>query len=306
MFGLQLRCDFSLPELPPAAPGVVPDVAIASGKLPAGLPTEPDTIAVGASVLLNIEGVARYWISGGQEILIERTAGVAEANVRLYLLGSAMGLLLLQRGCLPLHANAIEIGAGAAVFMGRSGAGKSTLAAWFHDRGHRVFADDVSVIRFGDDGAPIVMAGIPRLRLWKEALLASGRAPEGFSLSYAGDRDYEKYDVAIGGEGPLAESAPLGALYLLERGTQFEIAEVKGAEKADALFANTYRGGFIRSVGDLRSHWSSCLALIARTPLFRISRPWNLDRLTNDVERIQAHFESLDHGEATDKPERAE
>ena len=63
-----------------------------------------------------------------------------------------MGAALHQRGILPLHANAVEIDHRAVAFMGASGAGKSTLAAWFHDQGYPILADDVCVIR-ADDGA---------------------------------------------------------------------------------------------------------------------------------------------------------
>ena len=77
---------------------------------------------------------------------------VPDANIRLYLLGSAMGVLLHQRGLLPLHANAVEIDGKAFAFMGASGSGKSTLAAWFHDHGYRIIADDVCAVRFETEG----------------------------------------------------------------------------------------------------------------------------------------------------------
>ena len=84
------------------------------------------------------------------EIVAEPRQGVPDSNVRLFLLGSAMGALLHQRGLLPLHTNAVEVGGRAFAFMGKSGAGKSTLAAWFHDRGFRIVADDVCVVGFDD------------------------------------------------------------------------------------------------------------------------------------------------------------
>ena len=97
--------------------------------------------------------------------------------MRLYLLGSAMGMLLHQRGLFRSTPMPSRSTARRFAFMGHSGAGKSTLAAWFHDEGYRILADDVSVIGFGEGGQPTVRPGLPRLRLWRDALDATGRDP---------------------------------------------------------------------------------------------------------------------------------
>src|SRR5258708_39789946 len=83
-----------------------------------------------------------------------------------------MGAIFHQRGLLPLHANAIEVGGQAVAFVGPSGAGKSTLAAYFRDRGYRVLCDDVWVVSFGSDGEPLAWPGVPRVKLWGDALAA--------------------------------------------------------------------------------------------------------------------------------------
>ena len=97
----------------------------------------------------------------GNQIVIDAAPDATDRNVRLFLLGSALGALLHQRGLLPLHANAIDLGGGAVAFSGHSGAGKSTIAAWFHDRGHRILADDVCVVGFDQSGRALVHA-VPR------------------------------------------------------------------------------------------------------------------------------------------------
>ena len=95
------------------------------------------------------EQVARYLVSGGCEIIIEPHPTATEKDVRLFLLGSAMGALLLQRGIWPLHGSAIAGRSGAALFVGVSGSGKSTLVGAFHQRGFQVLADDVCAITAG-------------------------------------------------------------------------------------------------------------------------------------------------------------
>ena len=46
--------------------------------------------------------VGRYRIEAGNRITVESEPGVPERNVRLFLLGSAFGVLLHQRGLLPV------------------------------------------------------------------------------------------------------------------------------------------------------------------------------------------------------------
>ena len=49
---------------------------------------------------------------------------VLEGDVRAYLLGTAIGALLHQRGLLPLHASAVEVNGRAVAFIAPAGHGK--------------------------------------------------------------------------------------------------------------------------------------------------------------------------------------
>jgi hypothetical protein len=277
LFGLRIRSDLELPELHPLEDGLDPDVVIRIDDGP------------GDKAQIRIDGIADFRVVAGNAIHVRPEPGASERNVRLYLLGSAIGMLLHQRGLLPLHANAVEIDGKALAFMGPSGSGKSTLAAWFHDRGYRVIADDVCVIRFHENGEPVVCAGLPRLRLWREALEASGRDPAQFDRSYAGADDWEKYDVPLAAQSASVAETGLAAIYLLERGETPEIEPLLGMRAAEPLFANTYRGQFVPAEGEARLHWEACLKLVRSTPIFRASRTWDLGRIDEQFEKILEH-----------------
>lgn len=290
VFGLHVRSELPLPELFEVEPSLCPDILIHLGKVPDPPAPGMGPHVIGGGLLLVIEDVGRYFIRDGAEILVEPQSGVPETNVRLFLLGSAMGALLHQRGLLPLHANAVEIGGKAFAFMGRSGAGKSTLAAWFHDRGHAIIADDVCVVRFDESGRAIASAGLPRLRLWKETLEASGREAASFRRSYAGNPAFDKYDVPIARAAAAAGGTEVAAVYLLEKGDDFGISRLEGVGAADALMANTYRGGFVATVKGEQAHWHACMQLIRTTPIFRAERRWKLDEIDEQCGLL------LDHG----------
>jgi hypothetical protein len=273
LFGLRIRSEVPLPELFPAKGAGTPDVTIRRSPLPVG--NTPGLSGDRDALFLTVPEVARYRIDGGREILIDPEEGVPIRNVRLFLLGSAFGALLHQRGMLPLHANAVEIGGKAVAFMGESGAGKSTLAAWFHDRGFRVIADDVCVVEFGANGGAVAMPGVPRLRLWEDVLAATGRTADVFERSYLTDQN-EKYDVPISVESTASDPLEIAAIFAIGRGTSTRIERLTGLAAAEAVYAHTYRGAFVETVGGAERLWLSAVKLVRGVPIYRLERIWDL------------------------------
>jgi hypothetical protein len=288
-FGLRIRSEIPLGDLPEAEADGAADVEVRRGPL--DYPEQPGAShrMVEEGTLITIAGVGRYLVRDGREILVEPGPGASERNQRLYLLGSAFGALFHQRGLLPLHANAVDFDGRAVAFCGHSGAGKSTLAAWFHDRGHRILADDVCVIGFGDKGVPLAYPGIPRLRLWREALEASGRDAADYDPSFDGDTD--KYDVPTQpGEAP--EPLPLGGIYLLARapeGGAASIERLTGVAAVEALVANTYRGAYLRSIGRTGDHLAQCLKIAKAVAVHRAERLWGLGSFDEQAAALERH-----------------
>ncbi len=290
-FGLLIASEVDLPDLY-RAPGSVEsaDVTIRIGDIPPLAAEERPGLTVrGSAALLNIADVGRYWINDGREIVIDPAEGVSNRDLRLYLLGSAFGALLHQRRVLPLHANAIEIEGKAVAFSGKSGAGKSTLAAWFHDRGYRMISDDVCAITFSETGRPIIQGGLPRLRLCRDALAASGRSAADFEQSFDG---VDKYDVPAPSAGPTG-AVPLGAVYMLgsaaSSGSSGSATQLVGIEAVDALVANTYRGAFAREMGAAQQNLLGCLSVMNSVPLFRADRKWGLQHFEFQARKLEQH-----------------
>ena len=284
LFGLTIASELELAELAVAPPDAMADVTIALDDAgPVGdLGQEP--VPTDGGFVIQIAGVARYSVRGGAVIRVAPDPSAAPANVRLFLLGSAMGMLLHQRGLLPLHANAVEIDGRAFAFLGHSGAGKSTLAAWFYDRGHAVISDDVCVVRQDAGRAPTVSPGLPRLRLWRDALERSGRDPAAHPHSYSGDPDYDKFDVALCRATP--DELPLAGVVLLRWGATAGILRLNGLSGVEVLSANTYRGAYVGLLGKQREHLQSCVHIAAAVPLFAIERTRGFERLPLEVDTL--------------------
>jgi hypothetical protein len=288
LFGLNLRSEIDLAGLAPVVESGATDVEIGYGGVPPG--EHPFGYSATADgTLLAVAKVGRYLIREGREIVIEPAAGASERNVRLFLLGSAIGALLHQRGLLPLHANAIDLGGRAVAFSGHSGAGKSTIAAWFHDHGYPILADDVCVIGFDQAGRALAHPGIPRLRLWREALEASGRDAGAYDRSFD---DLEKYDVPTA-TGAKLEPLPLAAIYLLRKagdeGGDATIDRLTGVDAVETLMSNTYRGGYLAMIGRTAEHLAACLRIVRAVPVFRAQRLWGFERFDEQAERLHDH-----------------
>ncbi len=286
LFGLAVASDVRLPELVADPVVRAADVRVRLGAIDAPADAPPGLQVDGEDALLVIRGVGRFLSRGGSEMVVEPAADVSDRNLRLYLLGSAFAAILHQRGLLPLHANAVVVEGRAIGFMGHPGAGKSTLAAWFHDRGFDVLADDVCVVTFDGDGLPLAHPGIPRLRLWREALEASGRDTSGYERSFD---DMDKYTVPTDLE-RLLPPVPLSHLYLLEKAEEDpSVTRLEGAAAVEAMVANTYRGAYVPLMGRTRPHLLACAELARVVPVFRASRRWGYDTFDSEGAALEAH-----------------
>jgi hypothetical protein len=102
---------------------------------------------------------------------------VPERNLRLFFLGSAMGLILHRRRLLPLHSNAVALYGRASAVAGASGVGKSTLAAWSARQGSRIVGDDFVALKAA--GNEVIAYPGPRVRLWRQTMARFGLDSEG-------------------------------------------------------------------------------------------------------------------------------
>jgi hypothetical protein len=297
LFGLDLRSEIDLAGLAPLVACTTPDVEIVIGPVPAE-EHAPGYCVTAEGTLLTVPKVGRYLIRDGRKVVIEPADGASERNLRLFLLGSAFGALLHQRGLLPLHANAIDIGGRAVAFSGHSGAGKSTIAAWFHDRGYPILADDVCVIGLDASGRALAYPGIPRLRLWREALEASGRSHGEFERSFD---DLDKYDVPTRAAEMPREPLPLSAIYLLRKAEEGsakpQIRPLTGVRAVDTLVSNTYRGGYLKTIGQIAPHLATCVSVARAVPVFDAVRRWGFDRFDAEAQLLMAHVHARLDGE---------
>lgn len=280
----------------PHAPAV--DIAIRRSAVPLELPgaihAGPTWQVARGRILVRVPGVARFLATEGRHLAFEAEAGSSDDSLRIFLLGCGLGALLHQRGSLALHASAVAVNGRAVLFCGPSGAGKSSLAAALSAAGHRLTADDISLIGMTPGGHPTVAPDGRGLKLWADAIEALAIGSERDAVR-PGIRKYWVDPPSPALTPQSNEEAPVAAIYFLRtelppfRSGIEPLSLVAGAE---LLRACAYRPRLVQALGQEDAWFHKSLAMLSRIGVFRFTRPWNLSSMPEWVERLEAHWQT--------------
>jgi hypothetical protein len=293
VYGLVVASELVLPELVVTPATDIPDVTILVRPVPevvAGASYRDPYFQVAGNVCqVQAEGVARYRVEEGQRILVDAEPGVAAGDLRLYLLGSALGAVLHQRNCLPLHVSSVVTPNGVWAFTGDSGAGKSTLAAALHYKfGWPILSDDVGVVIQNELGQMLFHPGPPRLKLWQDAInhfgINQGDLVPDFIRA-------NKFHLKIE-EGFEQQPQILSALVILERTRTKEeepqLLLIEGIKSFQSIIDSIYRLEFVPHLNSTKSIFLACGVLADRLQVYSYRRPWLLDNIDKSLDTLLA------------------
>jgi hypothetical protein len=268
---------FSELECPELIKGSGPtDVSVTIGSTPGSLPDAEirnDFYEMTQNqFLMFVDKVASYHVSNGNQIVIEPFSDADPREVRLFLLGSAFGVLLQQRGLVPMHASVVEMSGQAVMFCGRSTIGKSTLAAILYNRGYRMLTDDVCVVSLDKTGLPVVFPGYPQFKLSKDALnVLKTHDPDKLTVVGPG---LEKYNLNTRARF-CRNVLPLKTIYFIQSSNNpsFGLKPIQGLDRFIALYYNTYRIQFLENIINKSFHYRICTAISKYVDMVALSRP---------------------------------
>lgn len=272
-YGLMISSEIYFPELIPVSE--TGDIDIVFGEVPSEI-AEPAvktrTCQIsGNQLLFYAAGAGHYYVENGNRIIVQPDEHADMGTVKLFILGTAFGALLLQRGMLPIHGSAVVINGMCTIFTGASGAGKSTLSSAFCKNGYSFLADDVSVITFDEAGRPWVQPGYPQQKLCRDSLeIIEGniRHPELINA------DTDKYALPVYNH---FQNAPARLAAMCELRPQYchniEMRKIFGAEKLTALMRNIYRIELLQWLGVETEFFKLCLDVVRDTAFYYMARP---------------------------------
>ena len=261
-FGLVIESEFAIPQITELH-NVQSDVRIVRAQLRGIVDPEAPTTAEGGCIIPTLTDTL-FRVTNGNLIEADVCEADTESNAAVYLMGSCMGAILVQRGFMLLHGSCVTDGTRSILITGDSGAGKSTLAAEFLKRGWKLLTDDVTCV-FDREGVPMVRSSYPSQKLWQDALDRYEKSGDDIhSLYFSEDR--EKFGVNVA-DSFFDGTAPLSmAVRLIPADHPTGVSPIEGMAKVDQLMRNTYRMYFIEK-HHMQRHFQRCVTLGTRLPM---------------------------------------
>lgn len=298
VYGLKIKSEILLPELCAISEmyGEYVDATINYGMVSKELDDvlyKDEYIQVSRTKFyLYIKGVAHYYVADGNSILIEPEDQCNEEQIKLYLLGTSLGMMLIQRNTVAIHGGTVVIDGQGIIITGQSGAGKSTLTSAFRKAGYSFLADDVSALGSSLDGELIVNPTYPQQKLCKDAMEKMGYKISDFVKI---DLLRDKYAVPLN-ENFLSFPVPLSYIYEINVGTssKVEIREVLGSEKVKRFLRNIYRIEISLEIGIDPNYFKRCLDIINKVKIYEITRPMDAFTVEEQMKLIKTTLIVMD------------
>ena len=236
-------------------------------------------------IWFHIVNIATYYITNGEEVIVEIVEGADMQLMKVYLMCSCLGFIMLQRDMVAIHGGVIDIDDKAVIFTGDRGAGKSTLTTALRERGYKFLSDDVASIKI--DKVPYVMPGFPYQKLCKSAMDKFRYDKKSFTY-FMSDKEI-KYIVPAKEEF-ISESKQLCSIIKLTVGDVEEVTieELRGSEKLNNIIENIYRGEYLKYLGGMNlKYFKQCLDIAKNISFFKITRPANKFTVDTQIDLIE-------------------
>ncbi len=278
-FGLFIFSEIPLPELILAEDrDAIPDVRFIRSEV-----HFPDL----ASTLIHRRGIMAQSAKGDDGALYLRWEGVAgyravegstlhvdsyteDANLlSLFTVSEALGLILLQRELLLLHASAVRVGDAAWCFLGEPGTGKSTTAAAFVARGASLLSDDLTAICFDSDDRPYILPAYPQLKLWENTVNGLNLDPLKLTPVAEG---INKFALRPDHDFP-TEPVPLAKIFLLHKSSETGLRKLSPIEGPIELVRHFPLGPNLLRGKAHRRHFQQSSSCAAQAQLWHKRRP---------------------------------
>jgi hypothetical protein len=302
IMGNHVATDFALRDLPPGIDARTTTTVLSTTRAfpPVGDLVREICDAGGNSVFRLSESasglqywaraIGTFWIEpDGARIWYRPAAGARDADIEHVISGPVLGLAFQSQGQTLLHAGAVAIDGHAAGFMAPHGFGKSTLAASFARSGHALITDDV--LPLGErEGRITARQGVPRIKLWGDALVALGDDEDQYEVVLTG-ADKRRIPLNHRWGKPAPAELPLTALYLLEPHTDparpIICTDLDPIQAVLSVLGNTYMADSLRGARAIRA-LDAATRIASAVPVRSIAYYRSFDTLPALHEAIRA------------------
>ena len=305
-YGLQVQSNFEIPALLTLPEGTELESAkTVTFTLDESTPADFDQFSTEADIYADLDGpeailfdrrVALYRLRDGKEVTVQTGPTQNLRQVRLYILGTILTVLLYQRGLLVLHGSAVRIGDRVVGVIAPSGTGKSSTAAALYNRGYKLLSDDAIALEFRD-GQYYVHPGYPRLKISNEvsAQLECGeeylveRHPECGEVSFDATHQFV--------EGPL----PLQQIFVLRAGEALDVEPLSQRNAVFSVMTNSLPTMWLQHHNP--AQFKQATDFVKHVPFYALTRSQDLNDMSRLMDMVEAHV--MENATPVREPEKA-
>lgn len=239
------------------------------------------------NIIFIIENVGRYQITNGNKITIEYLPNTDLEEIKKYILGSALGLLLFQRNIIALHGSSIVINNNAIIISGNIGAGKTSTTLSLVNKGYSFLTDDVASVIKDINGTYNVHHCIPYQKLCFNTIESLGYDKNKLiQIDKIKNKYYSPEIINF-----TKEPKQLKSLFYLTTSnnlTTVSYSEVFGVEKFKLILSNIFRKELIPNELIKGNYIKEVLNLSKNISVYKITRPKNgnsIEKIVNIIEK---------------------
>lgn len=292
-FGLKITSDILISELLPSEGEG--DIRIKLGKVPPKISdviAETDAYQISKTeFLFYVKGIGHYYVKDGRLIVIEPEKNADSKSINVYLMGTAMGTALLQRGVVPVHGSSVVIDGRCVIFTGECGAGKSTICSAFRKKGYEFLSDDVSVITLNEEGTVMVQPAFPQQRLYSDTAGVMGYDISRLSLACKADDKY----VVNDSDNFKSEPVPLAAIIEIcpKADCNVGITNIRGSDKLWNFIRNIYCSAILLTLGISPIYFKKCIDTAKTIAFYHLVRPEGEYTVEQQMEIVKKTLDKL-------------
>ncbi len=220
-------------------------------------------------------------ITNGNKIAWDKHLTIPDRDILNIILGSGLGSILIQRKTLVFHGNALSKNGKAIICLGESGAGKSTLAYALTEIGWNLISDDLVAVK-----SNLVLPGIPRIKLWQDAIDAFNLDSE--KLPRVRDK-INKYILVDKKNYNMSKPIKIEKIYLIVNKKQSKIVE-HSIDNQKAVFIglrnNLFRPRFVRGLGKEGFTFQTITNMQNSLNVSILSLPNNINVMKKDLKKF--------------------
>jgi len=289
-FGLCISSDLALPELAVylKADAAVIQVSITAStrehwpELSASEHSTANVQMAPNDWRLELEGIGWFRVHQGCFICWQRwDDSVSDRDLRTFLVSTALGALMIQRGSLMLQGTALIRDGKAVVLLGAPASGKSTLAWCLHQQGWQLLSSELTLI----DPQGMVWPGMQQLKLWHDAVIELELDWQQMPFVRKGLRRYAVMPTHLSTSN---QPTPLAVIYGLTRRNkegdtdEAPISALPIVSQQVALLQlrnQAFQPRFYRGMGQEQQLFLHAAALVHRVGLHRLELPDEIKRV---------------------------